>query len=433
MAWAGGVWDATYGVDSSIAGVNIYYDKKFLRRAVHTLRFAALGQKRDLPKGKGKTIQFFRYNNIAVSPSGAALTEGTNPVPTSITGQDIQAQIAEWGAFSQHSRLVKASHIDRSLAGVSELWGQNAGETMDLIAHMAAASSGLYPMRADGNGLDDDDYGFKGTVDSATTTTVVDADLTSNTNYGGANDDLNQSVIVMTSGTSYGQARPVTDYATATGTVTVSPAFDITPVAGDTFHVVSAHALTTSHKLTTANVRKAVTLLRNNRAVPFHGSYYAGVLCPDTEEGLMADSTWVNVMSYKDNPEVKTMGLFAGEVGEWGGVRWIRETQPFRFPITTVGTAGAAYGVGAFVPGTSYTNYSATGAVYSTPILGVEAFGVTTFKGEGDALKPGIIVKNPGPQDTSNPLNMFSTVGWYAPFIAKGLNPTFGVQIWSGA
>ena len=434
MAWAGGVWDGTYGTNiSKIAnGVNTYYDKKFLKRAINTLVFAPLGQQRDLPKGTGKTIEFFRYNNIATSVSGSILTEGTNPVPTAITGQKIQATVSEWGAFSQHSRLLKATHIDRELAGVAELWGENAGNTVDLIAHMASVCTGAYPYRCDGSNTGADAYSYSGVTSGASTsTTLVSTGLGANTNFGDGTDDCNQSIVVITSGTGYGQARPCTDY--AVNTITVAPAWDVTPATGDGFVVVSPHGLTTSHLLTTTNIRNAMVILRNNKATPFSGGSYVGVLSPQTEASLMADTNWVTVMSYRDRPAVKVNGLFAGEVGEWGGVRWIRETQPFRFPIESVGTAGEAGGPGSFVPGTSYTNYSATGAVYANMILGQESFGTTTFKGNGNIMKPGIITKTPGPGDTSNPLDMFSTVGWYLPYIAKGLNPMFAVQMWSGA
>ena len=119
-----------------------------------------------------------------------------------------------------------------------------------------------------------------------------------------------------------------------------------------------------------------------------------------------------------------------GEVGEWGGVRWVRTTLPFRFPKTTVGTAGHTSGVGPYLDGTEYTNYTATGAIHATFILGKEAFGCTTLQGN-NYMSPGIITKKPGPSDTSNPLNRFSTVGWYLPFVSKGLNPMFAMQIWS--
>ena len=429
MAWAGGVWDGTFGTDTTNinGGMITYYDRKFLKRAINTLRFAPFAQMRDIPKNNGKIIDFFRYNNIATSISGRNLTEGTNPAPTLITGQDISATLEEWGAFSQHSSLVSNTHLDRKLAGVSTLWGEDAANTMDLLAQMEVAANGAYPFRADA----DSTYEYAGVVDLATSTTVTDATLETNTDYGDANDDLNQSVMIMTSGTSYGQQRACTDYVASGGVVTVSPAWDITPVAGDTYWVTSADTtLATSEILTTTNIRRAVTQLRTNKAMTIDGDFYVGFLSPDTESELMADTDWKNVQTYRDLPAIRQSGLFRGEVGQWGGVRFVRTTQPFRFPQAAIGTAGSASGVGANNPGTTYTNYAADGAVHSTIILGMEAFGSTTLKGN-NSVKPGMIIKNPGPSDTSNPLNMFSTVGWYVPYIAKALNPMFAVQIWS--
>lgn len=418
-----------------LAGVNIFYDRKFLRLADFSLRLAQHGQKRDLPKGTGKTIQFFRYNRITVDPSTSNLTEGTNPTtPITITGQDIQAAIAEWGDFSKHSSLVEKSHIDKKLSGVVGLWGDMAGQTVDLLCWQEVCANGAYPWRADDNNSGDGEFTYEGTVTTATSTTVfADTGVASNTDFGDANDDLNQSVVVMLTGVSAGQARPCTDYVTSGGVITVSPAWDIQPAVGDTFVVTAAHGLTSgTDLLTTTTIRGAVAKLRNNGATPISNGFYVGILDPDTEANLMADTNWTNLMQYKDTPEIKAQGLFTGEVGQWGGVRWVRTTKPFRFPIETVGTAGTGGGVGANVPGSNYTNYAAGGAVHASLILGMEAFGVTTFRGEpGSILKPGIIVKNPGPQDTSNPLNMYSTVGWYMPFVAKALNPLFAIQIWS--
>ena len=115
MAWAGGVFDSTYGVDTSglTAGMQTYYDKKFLLPYAYSLRLAPLGQKRDLPEGAGKTIEFFRYMDItpgtaaaSAGGTGTLLTEGTNPDPMAISAQTLQATLAEYGAFSQHSSLI---------------------------------------------------------------------------------------------------------------------------------------------------------------------------------------------------------------------------------------------------------------------------------------------------------------------------------------
>lgn len=420
MTWVTDYFDSgTYGTKTTTltAGVNTYYDKKFLSRAVNTLRLVPLGQKRKLPKGTGKTIEFFRYNNIAVSTT--ALTEGINPNATLVTGQKISRSVAEYGAFSQHSSLISATHIDRELAGVSELWGEHAANVIDLVTAKELASRGSYPIRGDSSTT----YKLTGVLSSVTSSTVVVIDDNKDaTNYGDTDHDLVGSIIVITSGAGKGQARTISAYTTAAGTVTVSPAFDTLPEAGDGYYISGCASLAAgTYPLTTALCREAVKVLRNNSAMTFDG-YFVGVLCPDTEAGLMADTNWVNVMQYKDG--VGADGLFTGEVGKWGGVRWVSTTQPFRNAVYTVGTNSADNG-----PGIAGVNYSATGGVYSNFILGKEAFGVTTFADQGDAMRPGIIVKTPGPSDTSNPLNRYSTVGWVMPYTCAALNPLWCVNI----
>lgn len=401
------------------AGVNTFYDKNFLERAVAKLCLAPLAQKRPLPKGTGKTIEFFRYNNIDLTLANATLTEGANPTETVITGMKLSAVLKEYGGFSKHSSLVLDTHIDRNLEGVTGLWGQKASELLDLLCWSEIVSNGSYLMRSDLSTT----YQYDGTLDSATSTGFTCAALAGVTNYGDTNDDLNQSVITITGGTGYGQSRAVTDYATSGGVGVVSPAWDLTPDSTSTFHVASTDAtLTTSNGvLSTDVVLEAITLLRDAGASTINGDYVC-VTSPRPMKNLMLDQDWQNVMSYSGG--AGRDGMFTGEVGRWQNCRFVWTTRPFRFPQYAIGTAGTGYGVGA-----TGVNYAATGAVYSNLFLGADAFGVTTLAGQGGNLKPGIIIKNPGPQDTSNALNRFSTVGWVLPFVCKGLNANWCINV----
>ena len=424
-----------------LAGVKIFYDKRFLRRADVTIVIAPLGQKRDLPKGTGKTIEFFRYDDIPISPIDSQLAEGVNSNETAVTGQKLSAVLSEYGNYSKHSSLLKNVHIDKDLKGLVGLWGDHAGRTIDLICQMEVASKGAYPFSADAGGPEVAGAFTRGTATAASTsTTVASNDLFTNTAFGGQIHDLTGAMIVITGGTGKGQARQITGYAVADplGTATVAPAFDTTPDVTSTFIVASSGLLANGDVLSTTAVRRAVARLRMNGASPFEHGHYVGVLSPDTEADLMDDDTWQNTMSYKQRPDIKkTGGLYQGEVGMWGGVRWIRTNLPFRFPAHVIGAGAdtADDGIGVMDPtaGTPvFTNYSATAAIESTIIFGKESFGVSTLKGlQGSILKPGIIIKTPGPQDTSNPLNMYMTIGWYIPFVAKALNPLFAIQIWS--
>lgn len=412
-----------------------YYDRVFLETLYADLRVTPLGQVRAIPEASGRVIQFFRYNDIPVTlTSGVVdvnLTDQTSdPSATTITGQDLQATLLEYGGYSKHSKFLKKTHIDRGFEGVSALWGHHGAEVLDLLCNQQIMSNGAMPVRAD---LDSAKQ-FSGIVDSSTATTLVDAALNSNTAYGDANDDLNQSVVVITGGTGKGQARVVTDFVTSGGTMTVSPAWDVNPAAGDTYMVVSPDALSSAtgsnaDSLNTNAIRRGMRLLKEYSAPTFKGGYFMGVLSPETEEGLMKDTNWVNVMQYKD--QVGSDGLFTGEVGKWGGVRWVSTNRPFKFATETIGTSGTGGG-----PGANGINYSASSyaeglGVTASLIMGKDAFGRTSFKDSAGKIQPAIIMKNPGPTSTDNPLNRFSTVGWQIFFVAKALQPLWAVQVWS--
>lgn len=402
------------------AGVNTFYDKKFLKRVNKKLALIPFGQKRPLPEGSGTSIEFFRWLNLAVSVSGATLTQGQHPDATTFKGQKLTATLAEYGAWLQISSLLKQSHIDRNVSGAVDILAEHAANVLDTKCHMEVCSNGLYPVRADLDATAE----YSGTITTATSTTSnADSALETNTDYGDANDDLNQSVMIITSGTGYGQARTVSDYVASGGVIT-TPAFDVAPAVGDTFIVVTPDGITTGDDLSYENIKRARTILKKNLAVPVEGKYYVCLIDPDAAEDLMDDTKWIAAHTYKDSMET---GLFDGEIGRFAGVRFVEENNSFKFPINTRGTAGTSYG-----PGAAGANYAATGAVTTNIMLGKDCFGVTTFANKsGQAAKPNIIVKTPGNSDTNQPLNRWSSVGWVVEAVYKSLNPLFGVGIWT--
>jgi hypothetical protein len=423
MSWVTDYFDSfTYGTSTTGvgAGVNKYYDKRFLRMLTEELRLIPFGQKRPLPEGNGTTIDFFRW--LTLAQGSRTLTEGINPNAAAVTGQKLTCSLAEYGNFGQPSSLLKQGHIDVGLTGMVDIFAEDAATTLDTLCHKEICSNGCYPLAADLATTST----YSGTTTSVTSTTVfADTALASNTNYGDANDDLNQSVLIFTSGPCKGEARTVNDYVTSGGSITVSPALNNTPDTGDTFVVTTPDEITAGDNLDYTNIRKARTLLKWNHARTYSGNAYIGLIDPDQSSAMQNLTEWKNIHTYKD----QTRGLFDGEVGKFGGVRWIEHTNPFRFPVTTRGTAGTSYGPGA--TGANWTQTTGSGYVTTVPVFGRDAFGVTTFaKKSGQARKPSIIIKNPGPGDTSNPLNRYSTVGWEIEAVYKGLQALHMIGIW---
>ena len=339
-------------------------------------------------------------------------------------GQKLNASLAEYGAFIQVSSLLTQSHIDKKIngeiAGLVEILGEHSMNIMDILCHMEVISNGAMPITADQAATST----YTGTFTTVTSTTsMADTAVASNTDYGDANDDLNQSLMTITSGIGQGQQRAVTDYVTSGGVYTM-PAFDIAPEVGDAYTVTTPDEITAADDLSYANIKSARQSLKTYKAPQF-GGYYILLVSPFMAAQLMDDAQWKNIHTYKD----QTTGIFEGEIGKFMGNRVIEETNEFRFPVITRGTAGTAGG-----PGDTGANYSASGAVGAALMIGREAFGVTTFKNKnGKIQKPPIIIKHPSSGDTSNALNRYGTVGWALEAVYKSLDPRYARQIWVDA
>jgi len=153
--------------------------------------------------------------------------------------------------------------------------------------------------------------------------------------------------------------------------------------------------------LTVDEVRKAVRALKVQNAQKING-YYVGIIHPDCAYDLMSDPKWVNVKTYSD-PE----GIYEGEIGRIEGVRFVETSEAKIF-------AGAG---------------SSSRDVYSTLILGANAYGVTELSGGG--LQH--IVKQLGSAGTADPLNQRATAGWKATKVAERLVEQYMIRIESAS
>ena len=153
--------------------------------------------------------------------------------------------------------------------------------------------------------------------------------------------------------------------------------------------------------LTVDDIRKAVRKLKSMNAETIDGSY-VGIINPDVAYDLMSDPKWINVKTYSD-PE----GIYQGELGKIENVRFVESTE-------------AKIWAGAGADGR---------AVYSTLILGDNAYGVTEISGGG--LQH--IVKQLGSAGTADALDQRATAGWKATKVAERLVEEYMVRIESAS
>lgn len=108
-----------------------YYDKVLLKNAWAKLVHNQFGQKRPLPKGGGKIIEFRKFTPLpkALTP----LSEGVTPDGQKIAATSINATIDQYGDYFTYSDMLKMTTIDPVVQEGTELLGHQSGETVDTI------------------------------------------------------------------------------------------------------------------------------------------------------------------------------------------------------------------------------------------------------------------------------------------------------------
>lgn len=243
---------------------------------------------------------------------------------------------------------------------------------------------------------------------------------------------------------------------------------------------LSRSSLEDTDILTVAEIKKAVRTLKGNNAPKIDGKYVC-IIHTDIAHDLTDDPDWKFPHQYVD-----TKQIYEGEIGELWGVKFVETTEakvfrgeellPGRSEELTVCTisddrktitvlenmseleAENLMGIDVVIGGLTYTVDTATAGgqgeakitlasvvgknvqgdmkiypaggnanakpVYSTLVLGADAYGVTNVKNNLEN-----ITKALGSAGSADPLNQRATIGWKAHYLAKILENLYMVRI----
>ena len=380
-----------------------YYSTYLISLAEPLLVHDQFGQKHPIPQNGGKQIEFRKYDSLpkALTP----LTEGVTPNGQKLSMDVITATISQYGGYIELSDILMLTAVDNNLMQATRIIAEQASKTLDTITREVL------------NG---------GT----------------NVQYG-AGTKLYRNLLV--GGESTGN-----DY------------------------------------LTIDDVRRGVRFLKVMNARKINGDY-VGIIHPDAAYDLMSDPKWVNVKTYSDpegiyqgeigkiegcrfveSTEAKVFhaadltaddgadeGVRTLTVASWtagtktavidekltaaqatalAGRKVIIDGVLSTVASATAGAAGSAALVLTAVPSEAPADgdivypgeAGAKGRdVYSTLLLGADAYGVTEVSGGG--LQH--IVKQLGSAGTADPLNQRATCGWKATKTAERLVEQYMVRI----
>lgn len=168
-----------------------------------------------------------------------------------------------------------------------------------------------------------------------------------------------------------------------------------------------------NNTLTVDDIRRAVRRLKTMNAPKIDGGYVA-IIHPDVAYDLMSDPEWQRPHEYVD-----TDNIYAGEIGRIAGCRFVETTEAKVWK-----KAAKDKSSGTAVAG----NGSTQGwDVYSTLVLGADAYGVTEVSGGGLQM----IIKQLGSAGTEDPLDQRATAGWKAIKVAERLVEEYMIRVMS--
>ena len=380
------------------AEMKTFYDKTLISMAGPSLVHDQFGQKRPIPQNGGKTIEFRKFSSLpkALTP----ITEGVTPAGNKLSVSTVTSTVDQYGDYVEQTDLLELTSVDNTIVETTKKLAEQAGKTLDTVVREVISAG----------------------------TNVLYAPLVNN---------------------------------------------------GEESEILSRADITENCKLRVKDVFRAAAELKAMNAPKIDGSYVA-IIHPLVAYDLMieAGDRWLDVAKY-----VSPEDVLRGEIGKLAGIRFVETSEAKIFapaPINggesrvTVAAsvsasksvtvnetlpAGTNLSVPVYVDGAENTiktivalenggsaltlENSVTiakdalicgkgggrdgSAVFSTLVLGADAFGVTDVAGGGIEH----IVKQKG--YGNDPLNQRSSIGWKALKTAEILVDEYMVRIESGS
>ncbi len=134
-----------YSTDTSLTpAIQTIWSKEILFQAMPVLRFEQFAVKKtELGVQPGLTINFMRYNNLAVGANGSELTEGIRMEPVALSASQIQITVKEQGQAVAVTELLLNASFDDVMASSSRLLGRHMAQSMDVQARNTLYANGI--------------------------------------------------------------------------------------------------------------------------------------------------------------------------------------------------------------------------------------------------------------------------------------------------
>ena len=119
------------GATALSAEMKTFYDMTLIDEASATLVHDQFGQKRHIPAGGGKTIEFRKFSPLAKATT--PITEGVTPTGKSLNVSAFTAAVKQYGDFVVQTDVLELTSLDNTILEATKLLGKQAGATLDTI------------------------------------------------------------------------------------------------------------------------------------------------------------------------------------------------------------------------------------------------------------------------------------------------------------
>ena len=397
------------------AEMKTYYSDYLIDNAVPNLVHDQFGQKHPIPANGGKTINFRKF--VPFSKASKPLAEGITPDGGSLSVTNVTAEVSQYGYYVTLSDVLMLTAVDNTLVETTRLLGSQAGTTLDTVTR-EVLNSGTSVM-------------YSGSRDSRT---VLDLDskLTVDDIFRAARFLKSQNapridggyVAIVHPDVSYDLMRDeewvdVNKYASSENIFNgeIGKIGGVRFVESTEAKIFHAPDLTeASRKLTVSSYSKSATDSSAEYGVPgSHKIVVKEIITEVDAKNLIGRKMYI----MDDNAVNLEQGIYPAVVGGvspstktiWFLESALPETEPKNIVANNVVYPGEAAPWGK--------------DVYSTLVLGANAYGVTEVTGGG--LEH--IVKQLGSGGTADPLNQRATAGWKGTKVCELLVDNYMVRI----
>lgn len=387
-----------YGTGGLSPEMKTFYDKTLITLAGANLVHEQFGQKRPIPAGSGRTIEFRRFSSLpkALTP----ITEGVTPTGNKLTVSTVTSTVEQYGDYIEQTDLLELTAVDNTIVETTKKLAEQAGKTVDTVVRevINAGTNVLYCPKV-----------TEGVETEVKSRTAITPDCR-----------LRVRDVFRAAAELKAMNAPKIDGAYA---AIIHPyvAYDLMQEAGDEWIDITKY--TTPENILTGEIGKlaGIRFVESSEAKIFAPKAISDGKCRLTVKTANSTaSTSVAVAETLTSASDLTIPVYVA-----GSPNMITAITGSASGSTLTLAAAAKCAVGDVVCGQGASSDGS--AVFSTLVLGADAFGVTDVAGGGIEH----IVKQKG--YGNDPLNQRSSIGWKALGAAEILVDEYMIRIESGS